>query len=58
MQQNEVATFTNTIIEQGHRSIKKITRSMMGFKSFAKATIVGSELHQMLEVRSDEERSA
>jgi transposase-like protein len=45
MQQNEVATFTNTIIERGHCSIKKITRSMMEFKSFAfaKAMIAGIE---------------
>jgi putative transposase len=38
------------IVEQDHRGIKKITKPMMGFKSFAsaKATIAGIELHHML----------
>lgn len=42
--------YLNNIVEQGHRGIKKITRHMKGFKSFAsaEATIVGIELHHML----------
>ena len=40
----------NNILEQDHRAIKRITKPMMGFKSFrcAEATIAGIELHHML----------
>lgn len=42
--------YLNNRVEQDHRSIKKITKPMKGFKSFvaAKATIAGIELHHML----------
>ncbi len=42
--------YLNNIIEQDHRHIKRITKPMLGFKSFAaaKATIAGIELHHML----------
>ena len=42
--------YLNNIVEQDHRSVKKITKPMMGFKAFhsAKATIAGIELHHML----------
>jgi putative transposase len=42
--------YLNNIIEQDHRFIKRITKPMMGFKSFNSAyvTIVGIELHHML----------
>jgi putative transposase len=42
--------YLNNIIEQDHRSIKKIIKPMMGFKSFdsAKSTLAGIELHHML----------
>ncbi len=42
--------YLNNIVEQDHRGIKKITKAMLGFKSFssAKATITGIELHRML----------
>ncbi len=42
--------YLNNIIEQDHRSIKKITNPMMGFKAFyaAEATLAGIELHYML----------
>jgi len=42
--------YLNNIVEQDHRHIKKITKPMMGFKSFqsAEATIAGIELHHML----------
>jgi len=42
--------YLNNIIEQDHRHIKRITKSMLGFKSFAaaKATLAGIELHHML----------
>jgi len=42
--------YLNNIIEQDHRFIKRITKPMMGFKSFhsASATLIGIELHHML----------
>lgn len=42
--------YLNNIVEQDHRFIKKITKPMMGFKSFhsANATLSGIELHHML----------
>lgn len=42
--------YLNNIVEQDHRSIKKMTKPMMGFKTFhsAEATIAGIELHHML----------
>ena len=42
--------YLNNIIEQDHRHIKRVTKPMLGFKSFAsaKATIAGIELHHML----------
>jgi len=42
--------YLNNIVEQDHRHIKRITKPMLGFKSFisAKSTIAGIELHHML----------
>ena len=42
--------YLNNIIEQDHRGVKRITRPMLGFKSFeaAQATVVGIELMHML----------
>ena len=42
--------YLNNIIEQDHRFIKRITKSMMGFKEFhsAHATLISIELHHML----------
>ncbi|MCW5590223.1 MAG: IS6 family transposase [Legionellales bacterium] len=42
--------YLNNILEQDHRAVKRITKPMMGFKSFdsAEATIAGIELHRML----------
>jgi len=42
--------YLNNIVEQDHRSIKKITNPMLGFKAFhsAQATLAGIELHHML----------
>jgi len=42
--------YLNNIVEQDHRSIKRITNPMMGFKSFhsAEATLAGIELYHML----------
>jgi len=42
--------YLNNIVEQDHRSIKRIAKPMLGFKSFsaAEATIAGIELHHML----------
>ncbi len=40
----------NNIVEQNHRFVKKITKTMKGFKAFhsAEATLAGIELHPML----------
>ena len=45
--------YLNNIVEQDHRSIKKITNPMLGFKAFhsAEATLAGIELHHMLRKR-------
>ena len=42
--------YLNNIIEQDHRSVKRITRPMLGFKSFdaAQGTLAGIELMHML----------
>ena len=42
--------YLNNIVEQDHRNIKRITRSMLGFKNFrcAQATLKGIELMAML----------
>jgi len=42
--------YLNNIVEQDHRRVKRITRSMLGFKSFqsAQSTLAGIELVAML----------
>ena len=42
--------YLNNIVEQDHRFIKRLTRPMLGFKSFrsAEATLAGIELWRML----------
>jgi putative transposase len=42
--------YLNNVIEQDHRGIKRITKPMMGFKTFysAEATLAGIELYRML----------
>jgi putative transposase len=42
--------YRNNIIEQDHRGVKRVTRSMLGFKSFeaAQSTLTGIELMHML----------
>jgi len=42
--------YLNNVIEQDHRAVKRVTRAMLGFKSFAaaQATLVGIELMHML----------
>ena len=41
--------YLNTIVAQAHRAVKRVTRPMLGFKSFAAAqdTLVGIELMPM-----------
>jgi transposase-like protein len=41
----------NNIVAQDHRSVKRITRPMLGFKSFeaAQSTLAGIELMHMLQ---------
>jgi putative transposase len=51
--------YLNNIVEQDHRAVKRLTRPIMGFKSFAAAqsTLVGIELMHMIrkgQVESDE----
>ena len=42
--------YLNNIIEQDHRGVKRVTRPMLGFKSFdaAQGTLVGIELMHMI----------
>lgn len=42
--------YLNNMIEQDHRGIKRITKPMLGFKSFAcaAATLAGIELYHMI----------
>lgn len=42
--------YLNNLIEQDHRAIKRITKPMLGFKSFicAAATLAGIELYHMI----------
>jgi putative transposase len=42
--------YVNNMVEQDHRSVKRVTRPMLGFKSFAaaQAALVGIELMHML----------
>jgi transposase-like protein len=45
--------YLNNIVEQDHRAVKRITRPMLGFKSFeaAQGTLVGIELMHMIKKR-------
>src|SRR6266446_3551447 len=45
--------YFNNIVEQDHRAVKRITRPMLGFKSFTAAqdTLVGIELMHMIKKR-------
>jgi putative transposase len=42
--------YLNNIVEQDHRAVKRITRPMLGFKSFeaAQSTLAGIELIHMI----------
>ena len=45
--------YLNNIVGQDHRAVKRVTRPMLGFKSFAAAqdTLVGIELMHMIKKR-------
>ena len=45
--------YLNNIVEQDHRAVKRVTRPMLGFKSFPAAhkTLVGIELMHMIKKR-------
>ena len=45
--------YLNTIVEQDHRAVKRITKPMMGFKSFRAAynVLAGIELMHMIRKR-------
>jgi transposase-like protein len=48
--------YLNNVIEQDHRNIKRITKPMMGFKSFntARRTFSGIEAMNMIRTRTSE----
>ena len=43
--------YLHNVIEQDHRAVKRVTRPMLGFKSFdaAQATLAGIELMHMIQ---------
>ena len=45
--------YLNNLVEQDHRSVKRVTRPMLGFKVFeaAQRTLAGIELMQMIRKR-------
>jgi transposase-like protein len=45
--------YLNNMVEQDHRGVKRVTRPMLGFKSFeaAQDTLVGIELMHMIKKR-------
>ena len=45
--------YLNNVVEQDHKAIKRVTRPMLGFKSFdaAQGTLVGIELMHMIKKR-------
>jgi putative transposase len=45
--------YLNNVVEQDHRAVKRVTRPMLGFKSFeaVQDTLVGGELMHMLKKR-------
>ena len=45
--------YLNNVVEQDHRGVKRITRPMLGFKSFdaAQCTLAGVELMHMIKKR-------
>jgi len=45
--------YLNNVVEQDHRAVKRVTRPMLGFKSFAagQSTLVGIELMHMIKKR-------
>ena len=45
--------YLNNMVEQDHRGVKRVTRPMLGFKSFdaAQSTLVGIELMHRLKKR-------
>ena len=53
LKQLSAARRYTAVVEQDHRAVKRITRSMLGFKSFTAAqdTLIGIELMHMLRKR-------
>ena len=45
--------YFNNLVERDHRAVKRVTRPMLGFKSFeaAQDTLVGIELMHMIKKR-------
>jgi putative transposase len=45
--------YLNNVVEQDHRAVKRVTRPMLGFKSFdaAQGTLAGIELRHMIKKR-------
>jgi hypothetical protein len=44
--------YLNNMVEQDHRAVKRVTRPMLGFKSFdaAQSTLIGIELMHMMDI--------
>jgi putative transposase len=51
--------YLNNLVEQDHRGVKRVTRPMLGFKSFhtARRTLVGIELMHMIKKKQLEGRA-
>ena len=52
--------YLHNIVEQDHRGVKRVTRPMLGFKSFeaAQLTLIGIELMHILRKRQMEDEGA
>ena len=50
--------YLNNLVEQDHRAVKRITRPMMGFKSFCTASIIIAGIETMHMIKKGQLRSA
>lgn len=49
--------YLNNIVEQGHRSVKRVTQPMLGFKSFWSARIIGAGIETMHKAKKEQMNS-
>jgi putative transposase len=52
------AKYLNNVVEQDHRAVKRITRPMLGFKSFWSATVTLAGIELMHLIRKGQMRCA